>query len=218
MPEFQSPQPYPYANCLPHYQAPAPAQVGPPYQQTGAQLLQDRNATVAKVTLTQHSGIGFGADPDFQFTATGSSKREQGDKFNARTGELMSLSRAYLKLSRQLMSAARELVEPEPAQEYLVPPEFVAGAQEYEGAPAWPGDPTDEDVASAREILTARAEYNAFVAEHGEEPDWDAEAQAETDVYDEVVDPLVNAVESFNDAADALNSATAILQALTNSN
>lgn len=181
MPEFQSPQPY--NSYLPHYQLPTPVTASDaqpdvkvdPWHFATAQLLQDRNATVAKVSLAQRSA--YSGPDDFQFTATGSSKREQGDKFNARTGELMSLSRAYLKLSRQLMSAARELVEPEPAPEYLVPPEFVAGAQEYD----------------------------AFEAGSEPEDEWPADA-----------DPaLMNAVESFNAAAEALNSATEHLRALT---
>jgi hypothetical protein len=95
------------------YEAPEPRRVDP-YQHTTSQILQDRNATVAKVSISQLSSYDFGVDPDFSFIATGASKREHGDKFNARTGELLALSRAYLHLSRQLFAAGRALVEPEP--------------------------------------------------------------------------------------------------------
>ena len=136
-PVYAPPPAYAYAPPALVAPDPYPPQPVDPYQSASARILQDRNATVAKVGIVQSSGF----PPDFSFTATGSSKREQGDRFNARTGELMSLSRAYLKLSRQLMSAARELVEPEPAPEYLVPPEFAAGAQEYDALEE--GEPQD---------------------------------------------------------------------------
>jgi hypothetical protein len=83
-----------------------------PWHYANSTILQDRNATVAKVTLVQRSD--YNGPADFEFVATGSSKREHGDKFNARTGELLALSRAYLHLSRQLFAAGRALVEPEP--------------------------------------------------------------------------------------------------------
>lgn len=115
-PGMPSPQP-------PHYDYPmvyAPPAVSfvaqpdvetDPWHYAAATILQDRNATVAKVTLVQRSG--YNGPADFEFAVTGSSKREKGDKFNARTGELLALSRAYLKLSRDLYAAGRALVEPE---------------------------------------------------------------------------------------------------------
>lgn len=175
-----SPPPWP---PYPIPQPPAPVPVNwvkppervDPYQNTSAQILQDRNATVAKVSLSQHSTYDFGADPDFQFTATGSSKREQGDRFNARTGELISLSRAYLKLSRQLMSAARELVEPEPV------PEYAAPEDNFVGVGAYAAEPDDDDA----------------------------------DEYPTPDPRVVTAVEAFNGAADALNTAVSFLKTLT---
>jgi hypothetical protein len=83
-----------------------------PWQLSSVGLMQDRNATVAKVSVNQSSD--YSGARDFEFTATGSSKREKGDRFNARTGELLALSRAYMHLSRKLYAAGRALVEPEP--------------------------------------------------------------------------------------------------------
>lgn len=208
---FPQPPAYPYPLQPPvavQYEAPEPRRVDP-YQHTSARLLQDRNATVAEVTVSQHSSYDFGVDPDFQFKATGSSKREQGDRFNPRTGELISLSRAYLKLSRQLMSAARELVEPEPVPEYRTPePEdnFI-GVGAYAEEPVLQ-DPTDEDVEWAKHILEARVAYNMAVAEEL--------AEAEEAAEPEGTDPrVVKAVEAFNGATDSLMQTITFLRSLT---
>lgn len=111
-PQVGFPQPIPQP---PVYAPPVlvatPPQKLDPWHYSDARLLQDRNATVAKVQVVQRSSYDGAAD--FEFTATGSSKRERGDKFNPRTGELLALSRAYLKLSRELHSAGKALVDPE---------------------------------------------------------------------------------------------------------
>lgn len=196
-----------------------PARVDP-YHSSSAQLLQDRNATVAKVSLVQSSSYDFGCDPDFSFTATGSSKREQGDKFNARTGELLALSRAYLRLSRDLFAAGRELVEPAP--EPAAPEDDFIGIGFYaaEDDPHPLEDPTDEEVDWARQILCARADYTMAVAERAEEAD-EAAAQAETDAADartpaefDAAEEVAKTVLAFNAAADALNTATDFIRSL----
>ena len=207
---WPQPQPPVYAPPTIGYAPPAP------YQGASAAIMQDRNATVAKVSVNQNSSYNFGSAPDFAFTATGSSKREQGDRFNARTGELLALSRAYLNLSRKLYAAGKELVEPEPAPEFeaamssmeeLIAAELEHGAPEdnFVGVGVYPDvpvlhDPTDEDVAMAKEILTARADYNAAVAE--------LEAQEDSFMPQEDLDA---AVKAFNDAAEALNQVRNVL-------
>jgi hypothetical protein len=210
------PQPhyaYPTAYAQPVAAYPQPQKLADPYQQASARILQDRNATVAKVSVDQTSSFDFGTPPDFSFIATGSSKREQGDRFNPRTGELLALSRAYLNLSRQLYAAGKELIEPEPAPEFeaamQVMDELVAAAESepednFIGIGAYPDvevlqDPTDEDVELAKEILAARAAYNAAVAEHD-------------NGYGEIpTEQLDDAVKAFNAAAEALNTVRATL-------
>lgn len=197
----------------PQYAPPAIAYAPPqqkvdPYQNVSAQLLQDRNATVAKVSHNQNSSCEWGTLPDFSFTATGSSKREQGDRFNARTGELLALSRAYLNLSRQLYAAGKKLIEIEPEPEpdlfegaMQVMDDLIAQGQEPEDnfvPDTVLENPTDNDVAMAKEILTARADYNAAVAANEE-----AMAEAEDGVSPE--QQLANAVEALLGATETLN-------------
>jgi hypothetical protein len=218
------PQPPAIAYAPPAYAQPVqPPQRVDPYQNTSAQLLQDRNATVARVSVNQSSSFEFGTPPDFSFTATGSSKREQGDRFNARTGELLSLSRAYLNLSRQLYAAGKKLIEPEPDPGVFegamqVMDDLIAQGQELPDSEpednfvgvgfyaAEPDtvleDPTDEDVELAKSILAARADYNAAVAAN-------EEAMAEAGLVSPA--QLLQAIGAFNEAAEALNSVRDVL-------
>lgn len=207
------PQPYPVPQP-PAFYAPPPAYVQAqpveekmdPWHFAAAQLLQDRNATVAKVTLVQRST--YNGPVDFEFAVTGSSKREQGDKFNARTGELLALSRAYLKLSRDLYAAGRALVEPAPEEDS--PEDNFVGVGFYAAEPdevMTITDPTDEDVEAAKEILADRAAFNAAMAE--------ADTAAAEELVEEVDPRIVTAVEAFNGAADNLNAAVTFLRTLT---
>lgn len=188
-PGMPSPQP-------PHYDYPmvyAPPAVSfvaqpdvktDPWHFAAATILQDRNATVAKVTLVQRSG--YNGPADFEFAVTGSSKREKGDKFNARTGELLALSRAYLKLSRDLYAAGRALVEPE-----------------------------SQDAEDAR-LDAELNEWGAAGDELPDVDAREAAALAEEPLAEDVPDPrLQHAVVAFNAAANALNNATDFIRSLT---
>jgi hypothetical protein len=91
---FQAPPPqasYPYP----------PANFGP---SVSAQVLQDKNASVAKVTITKVTNLAKG--PDYQIEVTGSAKREHGDRHDPVTGEMLALARALQSAARQLNSAA----------------------------------------------------------------------------------------------------------------
>jgi hypothetical protein len=176
-----------------------------PWHYASSTVLQDRNATVAKVTLVQRSD--YSGPADFEFVATGSSKREQGDKFNARTGELLALSRAYLRLSRDLYAAGKALVEPEP----IVPEDNFIGIGAYAAEPDDGGfleDPTDEDVELAKQILEDRANF-VLATRAAEAAEADAAEPGDPDPR------VVTAVEAFNGAADALNTAVSFLKTLT---
>lgn len=157
------PQPYPvpqppafyaYPPSPPVYAQPVEEKMDP-WHFAAAQLLQDRNATVAKVTLVQRST--YNGPVDFEFAVTGSSKREQGDKFNARTGELLALSRAYLKLSRDLYAAGRALVEPAPEED--APEDNFVGVGFYAAEPEALQDEDAEEVPDPR-IVTAVEAFN----------------------------------------------------------
>jgi hypothetical protein len=70
---------------------------------TRVQVLIDNDATVAEV-MYYNFGSGF------DLSATGSSKRERGDKHDAVTAEALALARAYEKLSARLFRLARKRV------------------------------------------------------------------------------------------------------------
>jgi uncharacterized protein (DUF3084 family) len=73
-----------------------------------ASALQDKNASVAKVSVTKITDYSKGAD--YAFEATGSAKREQGDVYDPLTGEMLAMSRALQSAARQLQSEANKRV------------------------------------------------------------------------------------------------------------
>lgn len=89
-------------------QVPAPLV---PRAVTEAHTLQDKNATVAKVSVRKQDWSNeHGLSATYAFEATGSAKREQGDRFDPVTGELLALARAYERLSRQVQAEAAKRV------------------------------------------------------------------------------------------------------------
>jgi hypothetical protein len=102
----------------PFYAAPPPVLAYPPVPQyidpvpvVAVHVLGAKNATVAKVTVSKYRYDGQGGREEYKFTAAESSKREQGDVFDAETGELLALARAFQRLSRDLASEANKRVK-----------------------------------------------------------------------------------------------------------
>lgn len=71
------------------------------------QALQDKNASVAWVSISRN---GWDLPPDYAFEASGSAKREQGDRYDPVTGELLALARAFKRLARELESEGNKRV------------------------------------------------------------------------------------------------------------
>lgn len=111
----QAKQPIPQAP-MPYY-APIPVPSPPHAEPTPVatvRLLQDKNASVARVDLsklnwTDNDGYHPPAT-EYSFVASGSTKREQGDRFDPRTGEMLALGRAFQRLSRQLLAEGNRRV------------------------------------------------------------------------------------------------------------
>ena len=99
----------PYPPQAPQYppQAPAPRQSPSVF----VEVLSDKNATVAMATarVVRHTGKFY--DPvDYEYGASGSSKREQGDRHEPMVGEMIAVARALRALSdRMLQGAMREV-------------------------------------------------------------------------------------------------------------
>ena len=85
--------------------APAPRQ-GP---SVFVEVLSDKNATAATARIVRHTGKFY--DPvDYECEASGSSKREQGDRHEPTVGEMIAVARALRALSdRMLQGAMREV-------------------------------------------------------------------------------------------------------------
>ena len=85
--------------------APAPRQ-GP---SVFVEVLSDKNATAATARVVRHTGKFY--DPvDYECEASGSSKREQGDRHEPMVGEMIAVARALRALSdRMLQGAMREV-------------------------------------------------------------------------------------------------------------
>jgi hypothetical protein len=95
---YQQPYPAPVPFAYPMAPPPADGTVV-----AGVQTLSAKNATVAKVSVRKITDWNKGSD--YEFAAADSSKREQGDRYDERAGELMALGRAYIRLGRDLLSA-----------------------------------------------------------------------------------------------------------------
>lgn len=98
------PQAYYYAPPQPVYPAAPPPADGTVV--AGVQTLSAKNATVARVSVRKITDWNKG--PDYEFAAADSSKREQGDRYDERAGELLALGRAYARLGRELVSAGNK--------------------------------------------------------------------------------------------------------------
>jgi hypothetical protein len=86
-----------------------------------AKILSDRNATVAEVTYEDPEANWF----DDLTVATGSSKREPGDLYDARIATDLALGRALEKLGKSLRKRAEKAVkaacpEPEHSGEWVI--------------------------------------------------------------------------------------------------
>lgn len=90
----------------PYY--PAPPMVAPAPSVT-ISVLGAKNATVAKVQL--HKPAKDWTGQEYLFEVADSSKREQGDVYDAKTGELLALARAFQRLSRELFSEGQRRVK-----------------------------------------------------------------------------------------------------------
>jgi hypothetical protein len=97
-PQF-APVPQPYPPLL------------PPGYSTGVNFsaMHDKNASVVNVVVTSRP-FDYSQPVRFEFKASGSSKREQGDVHDEEIGELIAAARAFQSLSRQLMSEATKRV------------------------------------------------------------------------------------------------------------
>ena len=102
-PPYTPPQPFPFA--YPAVPQP-PAFKEPP--RASVQVLRDKNATVANVTVSQMTDYTRG--PDYTFETSGSTKREQGDRYDPQTGDLMAIGRALRNAGNQMITEANRRV------------------------------------------------------------------------------------------------------------
>jgi hypothetical protein len=105
---------YPQQPPYPMIQAPAPvfaAPLLPAGYATGVNFsaMHDKNASVVNVVITSRP-FDYSQPVRYEFKASGSSKREQGDVHDEEIGELIAAARAFQSLSRQLMSEATKRV------------------------------------------------------------------------------------------------------------
>jgi hypothetical protein len=104
------------APIAPQVQAPYPF-YQPPYPQVPAfkepprasvSVLRDKNATVANVSVSQMTDYNKGHD--YLFEASGSTKREQGDRYDPQTGDLMAIGRALRNAGNDMITEANKRV------------------------------------------------------------------------------------------------------------
>lgn len=103
-PPYTPPQPFPFA--YPAVPQP-PAFKEPP--RASVQVLRDKNATVANVTVSQMTDYTRG--PDYTFETSGSTKREQGDRYDPQTGDLMAIGRALRNAGNEMITEANRRVQ-----------------------------------------------------------------------------------------------------------
>lgn len=84
-----------------------PAFKEPP--RASVQVLRDKNATVANVTVSQMTDYTRG--PDYTFETSGSTKREQGDRYDPQTGDLMAIGRALRNAGNEMITEANRRVQ-----------------------------------------------------------------------------------------------------------
>lgn len=87
----------------------APAVPFPANPNVSVQTLGSKNATVAKVLVSKPT-------PDWQgqvysYEASESAKREQGDRYDPETGELIAMGRAFQRLGRQMIRDGNRRVQ-----------------------------------------------------------------------------------------------------------
>jgi hypothetical protein len=99
---------YPQPFAYPVPQAPAPAAFREP-PRASVQVLRDKNATVANVTVSQVTDYTKG--PDYTFETSGSTKREQGDRYDPQTGDLMAIGRALRNAGNEMIREANKRVQ-----------------------------------------------------------------------------------------------------------
>jgi len=105
LPQYAPPYTAPYAVPLAYPQPPAFKE--PP--RASVSVLRDKNATVANVTVSQMTDYSRG--PDYTFEASGSTKREQGDRYDPQTGDLMAIGRALRSAGNAMISEANHRVQ-----------------------------------------------------------------------------------------------------------
>lgn len=96
-----------YAFAYPVPQAPAPTAFKEP-PRASVSVLRDKNATVANVTVSQVTDYTKG--PDYTFETSGSTKREQGDRYDPQTGDLMAIGRALRNAGNEMIREANKRV------------------------------------------------------------------------------------------------------------
>lgn len=97
---------YPDALLLPP--APVPFTFREP-PRAHVEVLQAKNASVAKVTVQRTTDYSKG--PDYVFEAAESTKREQGDRYDQMTGELLAVGRALQRAGRDMVHAGNRRVQ-----------------------------------------------------------------------------------------------------------
>lgn len=74
------------------------------------QTLQSKNASVANVSVSKPP-LTWDQPPAWQFKSDGSAKREQGDRFDKETGEMLSVGRALVDAGEQMVREAARRVQ-----------------------------------------------------------------------------------------------------------
>jgi hypothetical protein len=94
------------------YPVPQPFIPAPPYPSAhvSVQVLHDRNASVANVSLAKRTAAQYDP-PAYEYEASGAAKREPKDVRDDDIGELLALARAFGDLSRQLQREAARKVK-----------------------------------------------------------------------------------------------------------
>lgn len=104
---YTPPQPQVYPFAYPSAPVPqVPAFKEPP--RASVQVLRDKNATVANVTVSQVTDYTKG--PDYTFETSGSTKREQGDRYDPQTGDLLAIGRAMRNAGNEMIREANKRV------------------------------------------------------------------------------------------------------------
>jgi uncharacterized protein DUF1876 len=105
---------HPRSRVIANYTCPPPPP-GSAAPYAAVQVLHDKNASVAHVSLSRSRGR---ETPDYYLKGTGASKRERGDVHDEVTGEMLALSRALTDLARQLQSEAARRVKASTEAQY----------------------------------------------------------------------------------------------------